>query len=108
MQFRQYREKSAVSAAAEFMPVTALPVVVPAGTQIQAVLKDSFTTSTKPGDSIRAFVTDPVMVNDTVAIPEGARLDGIIEAITAGKSQATAWLNFRSLLMGDKSMHIET
>src|SRR5207302_1130730 len=56
-----YRNRSIVSAASEFMPRTSVYLVVPAGTQIQAVLKNLFSSATKPGDAMLAFVTDPLV-----------------------------------------------
>ena len=97
-----------VTAAGEFMPTTPVHVVVPKGTRIPAVLKNSFSSSTKPGDSVRAFVTDPVMVNETVAIPVGSRMDGTVEQITTTKAQAETSLRFSSVLIGEKSWPIET
>jgi len=97
-----------VAATGAFMPITAVHVVVPEGTRIPAVLKNSFSSSTKAGDSVRAFVADPVMVNETVAIPIGSRMDGTVEQIMTTKVQAETTLRFSSVLIGDKSWPIET
>jgi hypothetical protein len=102
-----YRAK-AISAASEFMPTAAIHLVVPAGTRIPAVLKNLFSMSTEPGDGVRAFVTDPVIVNGSTAIPEGSRLNGIVEQITKIEGQAIASLRFNSLVIGQKSLPIET
>jgi hypothetical protein len=98
----------ATSAASEFMPTTTIRLVVPEGTPIRAVLKNLFTTSTRPGDSARAFVTEQVMVDGSVAIPTGSRLDGIVERITTTKALADVSLRFNSLLIGQTSWPITT
>jgi len=102
------RRSRAVAAAAEFMPTARVHVAVPEGTRIPAVLKNVFSTSTKPGDGVRAFVTDPVMVDESIAIPATSRLDGIVEQITTTKGQADVSLRFNSLRIGQKSWPIKT
>jgi hypothetical protein len=106
--FRQWRARYVVSAAAEFMPTTAVHVIIPAGTRIDVSLKNLFSTSTKTDDRIWAFVTDPVIVNGSTAIPAGARLDGVIDQITKIEARAVTSLHFDSLVIGEKSLHIET
>jgi hypothetical protein len=106
--FWQWRARSVVSAAAEFMPTTAVHVVVPAGTRIDASLKNLFSMSTKTGDRVLAFVKNPVIVNGSTAIPVGARLDGVIEQIAKLEGRAATWLHFDSLVIGEKFLHIET
>jgi transcriptional regulator len=108
LDFLRYRDKSVASAAAEFMPRTAVRVSVPAGTQIEAVLKNLFSTSTKPGDAMLAFVEEPVVIHGSTAIPAGARLDGIVEQITKIGSEGVVRLRFNSLATGRNSFHIKT
>ena len=90
------------------MPTTAIQLVVPEGTRIPAVLKNLFSMSTEPGDSVRAFVTEPVLVNGTTAIPSGSRLNGIVEEITKTEGQAIISLRFNTLVIGENSLPIET
>ena len=90
------------------MPRTSVHLVVPAGTQIQAVLKNLFSSATKPGDAMLAFVTDPLVVNGSTAIPAGSRLNGVVEQITNAKSQAVTWLRFKSVVIDETPLHIET
>jgi len=104
----EFSRAKATSAEAEFLPTTAIRLVVPEGTPIQAVLKNLFTTSTKRGDSVRAFVTEQVMVNGSVAIPAGSRLDGTVEMIATTKSMAQVSLRFNSLLIGQTPWPIKT
>jgi hypothetical protein len=106
--FWRWRARSVVSAAAEFMPTTAVHVVVPAGTRIDASLKNPLSISTKAGDRMLAFVTDPVIVNGSTAIPAGARLDGVIDQIEKLEARAVTWLHFDSLVIGEKLLQIET
>ncbi len=94
--------------ATQFMPKTSVRHVVPAATQVPAVLKHLVTSTTQPGDAMLAFVTDPVMINGSIAIPLGARLDGVVEKINKTDSQAVTWVRFNSLVIDDKPLPIET
>jgi hypothetical protein len=48
------------------------------------------------------------MINGSIAIPLGARLDGVVEKITKTESRAVTWVRFNSLVIDDKPLHIET
>jgi hypothetical protein len=101
----QYRK---VSVAPSFMPRTSVRVIVPAGTQIPGILKNLVTSTTQPGDTMPAFVTDPVMINGSIAIPLGARLDGVVEKITKANSHAETWVRFNLLVIDGKNLRVET
>src|SRR5262249_31235433 len=103
--FWRHRE---ISVASQFLPRTSLRYFVPAGTQVPSVLKHLFTSTTQQGDAMLAFVTDPVMINGSTAIPSGARLDGVVEKITKTKSRAETWVRFNSVVIDDKPLPIET
>jgi hypothetical protein len=92
----------------QFMPTTSVRHVVPAATQVPAVLKHLVTSTTQPGDAMLAFVTDPVMINGSIVIPLGARMDGVVEKINKTDSQAVTWVRFNSLVIDDKPLPIET
>jgi len=104
----EFSRAKASTTASEFLPTSTIRLVVPEGTAIQAALKNLFTGSTKPGDGVRAFVTEQVMVNGSVAIPSGSRLDGIVEKISRTKGLAAVSLHFNSLLIGQTSWPIKT
>jgi hypothetical protein len=72
------------------------------------VLKNLFSRATKRGDAMLAFVTNPVIVDGSVAIPAGTRLNGIVEEITKTASQAEVRLRFNSLVIDDKTLHVAT
>jgi hypothetical protein len=94
--------------ATQFMPKASVRHVVPAATQVPAVMKHLVTSTTQPGDAMLAFVTDPVMINGSIAIPSGTRLDGVVEKITKTESKAVTWVRFNSLVIDDKPLRIQT
>jgi hypothetical protein len=90
------------------MPRTTVRYAVPAATKVSGLLKDRITPTTRPGDAMVAFVTDPVMIDGSIAIPLGARLDGVVEKITKTRSQALTWVRFHSLVIDGNSLRITT
>jgi hypothetical protein len=97
-----------ISVARQFMPRTSVRIVVPAGTQVPSMLKNLVTSTTQPGDTIPAFVTGPVMINGSIAIPLGARLDGVVEKITKTNAHAVTWVRFNWLVIDDEPLRIKT
>ena len=104
--FWQYRVHMAVVAASQFAPRIAAQTLVPAGTEVRAILKDEITESTKPGDPVLGFVSDQVIVNNRLAIPSGARLNGVIEQISKDSKEATIRLYFTSLVIDHEEIRI--
>lgn len=66
-------------------PATVVPsgsIVVPPGTNIQLTLVSPIhSKTTKPGAPVRAVVAFPVAVGTQIAIPAGAYLEGVVDAI---------------------------
>jgi hypothetical protein len=71
------------------------PLVVPADTAIEVVLDQSLSSkTTRSGDKFSATVESPVEVDGRVAIPKGARVEGIVkEAKAAGRFKGSAVLS---------------
>ena len=88
------------------------PLVIPADTVIAVVLDESISSKTnKPGDKFTATVESPVEVDGKVAIPKGARAEGVVsEAKAAGrfKGGAVLSLTLRSVTVHGKDYEIQT
>ncbi len=103
-----YRNRSVVPGS-EFIPRTSVRLVVPAGTQVHAVLKNLFSSGTKRGDAMLAFVTEPIVVDGSIAVPVGTRLNGIVEQITKKEPRrAQARMRFDSIVIDEKTLRIAT
>jgi hypothetical protein len=88
------------------------PLVVPADTVIAVVLDQTISSkANKSGDKFSATVESPVEVEGKVAIPKGARADGIVrDAKAAGrfKGGAVLSLELTSITVGGKDYEIQT
>jgi hypothetical protein len=88
------------------------PVVVPADTVLSVVLDQTISSKTsKPGDKFSATVQSPVEIDGKVAIPKGARVQGVLrDAKAAGhfKGGARLSLTLTSLTVNGKDHDIET
>src|SRR4029077_3891407 len=88
------------------------PLVIPADTVIAVVLDQTVSSKTsKSGDRFTATVESPVEVEGKVAIPKGARAEGVVsEAKAAGrfKGGAVLSLTLRSVTVHGKDYEIET
>jgi hypothetical protein len=88
------------------------PLVVRADTVIAVVLDQTISSKTsKPGDRFSATVESPVEVEGKVAIPKGARAEGVVkEAKTAGrfKGGALLVLKLTSVTVNGKDLEIQT
>ena len=88
------------------------PLVVPADTVIAVVLDQTISSKTsKPGDRFSATVQSPVEVDGKVAIPKGARAEGVVkEAKAAGrfKGGALLVLKLTSVTVNGKHHEIQT
>src|ERR1700674_1078069 len=88
------------------------PLVVPADTVIAVVLDQTISSKTsKPGDRFSATVESPVEIEGKVAIPKGARADGIVkDAKAAGrfKGGAALALELTSITVNGKDHEIQT
>ena len=88
------------------------PLVVPADTAIAVVLDQTISSkTTKSGDKFSATVESPVEVEGKVAIPKGARAEGVVkDAKAAGrfKGGAVLALTLTSVTVNGKDYEIQT
>jgi hypothetical protein len=88
------------------------PLVVPADSVLAVVLDQTISSKTsKDGDRFSATVETPVEVEGKVAIPKGARADGVVkEAKAAGrfKGGAVLSLTLTSVTVNGKDYEIQT
>jgi hypothetical protein len=88
------------------------PLVVPADTVIAVVLDQSISSKTgKAGDKFTATVESPVEIDGKVAIPKGARAEGMVkDAKAAGrfKGGAALALELTSITVNGKDHEIQT
>src|SRR5229473_8642654 len=88
------------------------PLVVPADTVIAVVLDQTISSKTsKSGDKFTATVESPIEVEGKVAIPKGARVEGVVnEAKAAGrfKGGAALSLTLTSVTVNGKDHELQT
>lgn len=88
------------------------PLVVPADTVLAVVLDQSISSKTSnSGEKFSATVESPIEVEGKVAIPKGARAEGVVrEAKAAGrfKGGAVLSLTLTSVTVGGKDYEIQT
>jgi len=88
------------------------PLVVPADTVISVVLDQSISTKTsKSGDKFTATVESPVEIDGKIAIPKGARAEGVVkDAKAAGrfKGGAALALELTSITVNGKDHDVQT
>ena len=71
------------------------PVTVPEGTDLTVVLNETISTaSNRSGDTFRATVTSPIVVQGKTVIPQDARVTGhVVEAVPSGHLKGVARLD---------------
>ncbi|HYL83061.1 MAG TPA: hypothetical protein VE263_02410 [Candidatus Angelobacter sp.] len=88
------------------------PIVVPADTVIAVVLDQTISSKTaKSGDRFSATVETPVEIEGKVAIPKGARADGVVkDAKAAGrfKGGAALALELTSITVAGRDHEVQT
>src|SRR6266446_1186880 len=88
------------------------PLVIPADRVISVVLDQTISSKTsKPGDKFTATVESPVEIDGKIAIPKGARAEGVVnDAKAAGrfKGGATLSLTLTSVTVNGKEHEIQT
>jgi hypothetical protein len=88
------------------------PLVVPADTVIPVVLDQTISSkASKPGDKFSATVESPIEIEGKVAIPKGARAEGVVrDAKAAGrfKGGAVLSLELTSVEVGGRNHEIQT
>ena len=77
-------------------------VVLPAGTKILLVLKNTVSTrNARPGDGVYLETSFPVTANDRVAIPAGTYVQGVIDRVQRSgrvKGKAELLMHFTTLI----------
>jgi hypothetical protein len=90
----------------------AKPLVVPADTMISAVLDQTVSSKTsKSGDKFSVTVQAPIEVDGKVAIPKGARANGIVKNSQAAgrfKGGASLALTLTSITVNAKEYELQT
>lgn len=88
------------------------PLVVPADTVLTVVLDQTISSKTAhPGDKFSATIESPVEVEGKLAIPKGARADGVVkDAKAAGrfKGGASLALELASITVSGKDYEVQT
>lgn len=88
------------------------PLIVPADTAIAVVLDQTISSKTsKPGDKFTATLESPVEIEGKIAIPKGARAEGVVnDAKAAGrfKGGATLSLTLTSIEVNGKNHEVQT
>ena len=88
------------------------PLVVPADTMIAVVLDQTISSKTsKPGDKFTATVESPVEIEGKIAIPKGARAEGVVrDAKAAGrfKGGAVLSLELTSIEVSGRNHEVQT
>ena len=88
------------------------PLVIPADTVIAVVLDQTLSSKTsKSGDKFTATVESPIEIEGKVAIPKGARAEGVInDAKAAGRFKGGAALNLTltSVAVNGKEHELQT
>jgi hypothetical protein len=105
--FWYYRVKAATEAA-EFSPARGNAVLIPAGTPIHAVIRTGIASLSRSGDTIRAFVSTPVVLDGQVAIPAESELRGTLEAFSPYDRHAEAHIRFTKLRIGGQIFDIQS
>jgi hypothetical protein len=105
--FWLYRVRVAAQAA-QFVPTSVEPVLVPAGTAISAVMRNGIASAALAGDTVTAFVSTPVSSQGTFVIPSGAQLKGRLEKFSVSGTIGTARIRFNSLCMRQRCFDIQT
>jgi len=97
---------------AERKPEAAKPIVVPAGTVITVRLNDAVGTKiSQSGQTFSATVAQPVEVNGTTFIPDGAEATGtVVTATPAGRFKGGSVLQLKldSVTINGKPRRVET
>lgn len=97
-----YRVRAAEEGS-QFQPTAISPVIVPAGTQIQAALRNGIVESAEASDPVTVFVSLPVTVGDRVPIPAGAELKGKLKSLSVFGETGRATVDFKTLTIDHRN-----
>ena len=101
-----YRVRAGAEAA-EFSPAVNETFVLRAGTAIHALLRNGIGREAATGDSITAFVSEPVMLDNNVVIPSEAELKGSLEQISVSHKRAELLVRFSGLVIRRQRFNID-
>jgi hypothetical protein len=93
-----YRVRAAAEVA-ELQPAANETFVLRAGTPIDALVRNGIGREAKTGDSLTAFVSNPVSSDHSVVIPSEAQLKGRLEQISVADGRAEVRIRFSALLI---------
>jgi hypothetical protein len=105
--FWLHERNGTIGEASEYQPTGSHTVVIPAGTKIQVALPYGIPRAVEAGDKIVAFVAAPVLVNDSVAIADGAPIHGLVEHIRNTDKEASAQLEFSELVIDGRGIMMQ-
>lgn len=105
--FWSYRVRAA-DESAQFAPAAIRHILLPAATAIPAVITNGIASSAGEGETITALVPAPVFSQGSLAIPPGAQIQGILEDVSRSGSTVKAHIRFVVLVMGSRSLAIQT
>jgi hypothetical protein len=91
----------------EFSPAVNETFVLRAGTAINALLRNGIGREAATGDSITAFVSEPVIWDNEVVIPAEAELKGSLEQISVSNKQAELLIRFSVLVIRGQRFDID-
>jgi hypothetical protein len=103
-----YTRVRAIAKAAEFSPARGNAVLVPAGTPIQAVIRTGIASLSRSGDTVRAFVSTPVVFDGQIVIPAESEMIGTLEAFSPYDSHAEAHMRFTKLRIRGRTFDIQS
>ncbi len=104
--FSMYRVHAATEAA-RILPSAEQPIWLPAGTAINAEIRNRIPSSATVGDTVTAFVSTPVVLNHEIVIPAGAPINGTIQSVTVHGSTGRIRMKFTALAVGRRSLPIQ-
>jgi hypothetical protein len=104
--FWLYRVRARAEAA-EFSPAVNDIFVLRAGTTINAFLRNGIAKEAATGDSVTAFVSEPVMLGNEVVIPTEAELKGSLEQISVSHKRAELLIRFSVLVIRGQRFNID-
>src|SRR5437867_749913 len=93
---------------AELPPTTAKPVLLPAGTAIEAQISNGVASFAIAGDRVTAFVSEPVVSKGRVVVPTGAELGGNLENVSVSPAGRKVRMIFTVLLIRGRCFAIQT
>ena len=102
-----YRVRAGAEAA-EFSPVSNDIFVLRAGAAINAFLRNGIGKEAATGDSITAFVSEPIVLDSEIVIPAQAELKGSLEQISISHGRAELLISFSELVIRGHRFKIDT